>query len=70
MVDQMHGLLSQYLKKLDNDIVKFKTDLEVNNSGITDLIEKSKHLKLNLFLMLGAISLSLKGTLMTTIFFM
>lgn len=52
MVNKMHGLLSKYMKRLDNDILKFKTDLEANNSGITDIIEKSKHLKLNLFLML------------------
>lgn len=50
LASKMQGFLSKYMKQLDNEIAKFKDDLEVNNSGITDIIEKSKNLKLNLFL--------------------
>lgn len=45
----MHGLLSKYMKRLDNELFKFKTDLEVNNSGVTDLIEKSKTELINFY---------------------
>lgn len=38
----MHDLTSKYMRRLDNELHKFKMELEADNSGITGLIEKSK----------------------------
>ncbi|XP_023248620.1 inhibitor of growth protein 3 isoform X2 [Copidosoma floridanum] len=38
--NEMSELVKQYLKKLDQDIATFKKELEDDNKGITDLLEK------------------------------
>lgn len=42
LVNHMQGVLSKYMTKLDEDIYKFKMELEDGNSGSTAIIEKSK----------------------------
>lgn len=38
MVDSM----GKYMRRLDQDIMKFKMELEADNCGITEIIEKSQ----------------------------
>lgn len=37
---QLQELVQRYLKRLDTDIYKFKCELEADNNGITDILEK------------------------------
>jgi hypothetical protein len=38
----MQKLMTKYLNRLDHELQSFKKELDTNNSGITELIEKSK----------------------------
>lgn len=40
----MQNLVSKYIKRLDLELHGFKTELEADKSGITQLIEKSTSL--------------------------
>jgi len=37
----MHDLVEKYLKRLDSEINKFKIELEADNPGITEILERS-----------------------------
>lgn len=37
---QMHELVERYLRRLDNELFKFKCELEADNNGITEILEK------------------------------
>lgn len=37
---QIHELVERYLKRLDSDLFKFKCELEADNNGITEILEK------------------------------
>uniref|UniRef100_A0A2S2QSK8 Inhibitor of growth protein 3 n=1 Tax=Sipha flava TaxID=143950 RepID=A0A2S2QSK8_9HEMI len=38
--NQMQKLMTKYLNRLDHELQSFKKELDTNNSGITELIEK------------------------------
>lgn len=40
LANQMYDLVERYLRKLDSELHKFKCELEADNHGITDLLEK------------------------------
>lgn len=37
----MHDLMKRYLSRLDQEVAKFKLELEVDSPGITETLEKS-----------------------------
>lgn len=39
---QMYDLVDRYLRRLDQELHKFKMELEADNAGITEVLEKSK----------------------------
>ncbi len=39
----MYELVEKYLRKLDQELYKFKMELEADNAGITEVLEKRKH---------------------------
>jgi len=41
--------MTKYINRLDLELQKFKTDLEVDKSGITEIIEKSNSLLVIMF---------------------
>lgn len=41
LANQIYDLVERYLKRLDSELQKFKIELEVDNSGITEILEKS-----------------------------
>jgi len=45
----MQGLLSKYMKRLDDDLHSMKTELDANSSGITDIIEQSNIFVFSIF---------------------
>lgn len=38
----MTDLMGKYMRRLDQDILKFKMELEADNCGITEILEKRK----------------------------
>lgn len=38
--NQMYELVEKYLRKLDQELNKFKMELEADNAGITETLEK------------------------------
>lgn len=38
---QLYDLVDRYLRKLDQELHKFKMELEADNAGITEILEKS-----------------------------
>ncbi|ELT96557.1 hypothetical protein CAPTEDRAFT_180978 [Capitella teleta] len=40
MANQMHELVERHLRKLDQEVSKFKMELEADNAGITEVLEK------------------------------
>lgn len=36
----MHDLVERYLRRLDQELHKFKMELEADNKGITEVLEK------------------------------
>ncbi len=42
--NQLYDLVDRYLRKLDHELHKFKMELEADNAGITEILEKrEKH---------------------------
>ena len=41
--NQMYDLVDRYLRRLDQELHKFKMELEADNRGITELLEKRKY---------------------------
>lgn len=41
LANQIYDLVERYLKRLDSELQKFKIELEVDNSGITEILERS-----------------------------
>ena len=37
----MYELVDRYLRRLDSELFKFKIELEADNAGITEILEKS-----------------------------
>ncbi len=44
LANSMTDSMAKYMRRLDQDILKFKMELEADNCGITEIIEKSKKL--------------------------
>jgi inhibitor of growth protein 3 len=40
--NQMYDLVDRYLRRLDQELHKFKMELEADNAGITEVLEKRK----------------------------
>lgn len=40
LANQMHDLVERYLRRLDQELHKFKMELEADNKGITEVLEK------------------------------
>ncbi|XP_074598716.1 inhibitor of growth family, member 3 isoform X1 [Brevipalpus obovatus] len=40
LASQIYDLVEKYLKRLDSELQKFKIELEVDNSGITEMLER------------------------------
>lgn len=40
LANQMYELVDKYLRRLDSELHKFKCELEADNKGITELLEK------------------------------
>ncbi len=40
LANQMYELVDRYLRRLDQELHKFKTELEADNKGITEILEK------------------------------
>lgn len=40
LANQMYDLVDRYLRRLDTELHKFKCELEADNKGITELLEK------------------------------
>lgn len=40
--NQLYDLVDRYLRKLDHELHKFKMELEADNAGITEILEKRK----------------------------
>lgn len=40
LATQMHDLVERYLRKLDQELLKFKMELEADHRGITEILEK------------------------------
>ena len=38
--EESYGLVDRYLRKLDHELHKFKMELEADNRGITEILEK------------------------------
>ncbi|KAK9505315.1 hypothetical protein O3M35_009399 [Rhynocoris fuscipes] len=43
LANQMYDLVARYLKRLDQETHKFKLELEADNIGITEILEKRSH---------------------------
>jgi inhibitor of growth protein 3 len=43
MANQMHQLVERHLRKLDQEVSRFKMELEADNAGITEVLEKRKY---------------------------
>lgn len=42
LANQIYDLVDRYLRRLDQELHKFKMELEADNKGITELLEKRK----------------------------
>lgn len=42
LANHMHDLVSRYLRRLEQETHKFKMELEADNMGITEILEKRK----------------------------
>ena len=40
IAEDCYGLVDRYLRKLDEELLKFKLELEADNRGITEILEK------------------------------
>lgn len=40
LASQMYDLVDKYLRRLDSELHKFKCELEADNKGITEVLEK------------------------------
>lgn len=40
VASQMYDLVDKYLRRLDTELHKFKCELEADNKGITEILEK------------------------------
>ena len=40
LANQMYDLVDRYLRRLDQELYKFKVELEADNKGITEILEK------------------------------
>jgi len=40
--NEMYDLFDRYLRRLNHELYKFKMELEADNIGITELLEKRK----------------------------
>jgi inhibitor of growth protein 3 len=40
LANQMHDLVESYLRRIDQELHKFKMELEADNKGITEVLEK------------------------------
>lgn len=40
--NQLHEIVEKYLRKLEQELMKFKMELEADNAGITEQLEKRK----------------------------
>lgn len=43
IANQIYDLVERYLRKLDQELQKFKIELEADNAGITEILEKRKY---------------------------
>ena len=43
LANQMYDVVDRHLRKLDQELAKFKMELEADNAGITEVLEKSKY---------------------------
>lgn len=43
LATQMYDLVDKYLRRLDQELDKFKTELEADNAGITEILERRSH---------------------------
>ena len=43
IANQIFDLVERYLRKLDQELQKFKIELEADNAGITEVLEKRKN---------------------------
>jgi len=41
--NHLFDLVDKYLRKLEQELLKFKIELEADNAGITEILEKSKY---------------------------
>jgi inhibitor of growth protein 3 len=41
LANQIFDLVERYLRRLDQEVSKFKLELEADNKGITEILEKS-----------------------------
>jgi inhibitor of growth protein 3 len=44
LANQIYELVDKYLRRLDQELQKFKIELEADNSGITEILERSESL--------------------------
>lgn len=42
LANSMTDSMGKYMRRLDQDLLKFKMELEADNCGITEIIERSK----------------------------
>lgn len=40
--NQLYEIVDKYLRKLEQELLKFKMELEADNAGITEILEKRK----------------------------
>lgn len=43
LANQMHDLVDRYLRRLDQELHKFKMELEADHTGITEVLEKRNY---------------------------
>lgn len=43
LASQMYDLVDRYLRRLDQELDKFKNELEADNAGITEVLERRSH---------------------------
>lgn len=43
LASHMHELVDRYLRRLDQELDKFKNELEADNAGITEVLERRSH---------------------------
>ena len=42
LANQIYELVDKYLRRLDQELQKFKIELEADNAGITEILERSQ----------------------------